>query len=240
MRLLGEEAAAKLGLDAVGFVAKRENWFPRASVEAAAAAVRAALKPRAVAYGYSMGGYGALKHARAAGRRQRHRGRAAGQHRAGRRALGRALPSLPPPRRCTAACGSTAADLAPFTAVLADPYDATDWHHARLAAEAGAVHLLRTPHVRPCGDLAAGRHRDAGGRCSTAALAEDAGAMRALLRGRRANSGHWFRLMARAAFGRGHARLAEALWTRAGELGVAPRGRCGTNVPMRSPTVRCG
>lgn len=216
----GEEAATRLGLDTVGFVAKRENWFPRTSVEAALAAVRQVLKPQVVTYGYSMGAHGALKHAARLG--------AAGTIAVAPQAS--IAPAdvpwdarfhrfhRPLPHRDMRV---SAADLAPFTAVIADPYDETDWRHARLAAEAGPVHLLRAPMsghaaiwlLAGTGTLEA---------MIAAALAGDAAAMRALLRERRAQSGHWFRLMARAAFGRGHARLADALWTRAGDLGVAP------------------
>jgi tetratricopeptide (TPR) repeat protein len=214
----GDEAATKLGLDTIGFVARRENWFPRASMEAAAPAVRALLKPRSVAYGYSMGAHGALKHAALLG-------------------VGSAIAVSPQVsivpaevpwdsrfhrfHRPAANHGMriTAADLAPFSAVLADPYDTIDWRHAHLTAEAGAAHLLRAPLSGHAAIwlLARTETLDA---MLAAALASDATAMRAVLRDRRAKSPHWFRLMARAAFGRGHARLAEALWTRAGELGV--------------------
>lgn len=216
----GDDVAVKLGLDAIGFVARRENWFPTASVEAAAAAVREVLKPSAVAYGYSMGGYGVLKHA-------------------GRLGIRSAIAVAP---QATIAPGEVpwdtrfhrfhrpalhagmrvgSGDLAPFTAVVADPYDATDWRHARLAAEAGPAHLLRAPlsgHAAIW--LLAGT--EALEPMLAAALAGDAAAMRALLRERRGRSSHWFRLMGRAAFGHGHARLAETLWARAGELGAAP------------------
>uniref|UniRef100_UPI0018E03092 hypothetical protein n=1 Tax=Roseomonas rosulenta TaxID=2748667 RepID=UPI0018E03092 len=216
----GEEAATKLGLDTVGFVAQRENWFPRASVEAALAAVRQVLKPRVVPYGYSMGAHGALKHAA--------RLSAAGTIAVAPQAsIAPADVSWdarfhrfhrPLPHRDMRLA---AADLAPFAAVIADPYDTVDWRHARLAAEAGPVHLLRTPLAGHAAIwlLANTETLEA---LLAAVLAGDAAAMRAVLRQRRAQSGHWFRLMARAAFGRGHARLAEALWTRAGELGVAP------------------
>ncbi len=216
----GDDVAVKLGLDAIGFVARRENWFPTASVEAAAAAVREVLKPRAVAYGYSMGGYGVLKHA-------------------GRLGIGSAIAVAPQASIAPAevpwdtrfhrfhrpvlhgAMRVGPGDLAPFTAVVADPYDATDWRHARMAAEAGPVHLLRAPlsgHAAIW--LLAGT--EALEPMLDAALAGDAAAMRTLLRARRGQSSHWFRLMGRAAFGHGHARLAETLWARAGALGAAP------------------
>ena len=216
----GQDAATKLGLDTVGIVAKRENWFPRASMAAAAAAVRQVLKPRAITYGYSMGAHGALKHAALLGAESTiavapQASIAPGEvpwderfHRFHRPPLHRGMLVGKP-------------DLAPFTAVIADPYDTVDWRHAQLAARAGAVHLLRAPMSGHAVIwlLAGTETLEA---MIAAALAGDATAMRAVLRDRRAQSGQWFRLMARAAFGRGHARLADALWVRAGELGVPP------------------
>ena len=216
----GEEVATKLGLDTIGIVAKRENWFPRASMEAAAPAIRQALKPRAVTYGYSMGAHGALKHAALLGATSTIAVAPQASiapsdvpwderfHRYHRPAMHRDMQVGP-------------ADFAPFTAVIADPYHALDWRNAGLAAAAGPIHLLRAPLSGHAAIwlLAATDTLEA---MLAAALAGDAAAMRAVLRQRRAQSGQWFRLMARAAFGRGHARLADALWTRAGELGVAP------------------
>ena len=214
----GREAAERLGLDAVGFVAKRENWYPAASVEAAAEAVRAVLKPRALAYGYSMGAYGALKHGRRLGFDAAIA--VAPQvsiapidvpadtrfHRYYRPAVHRGMRVAPE-------------DLAPFAAVLADPYDAVDWDHARLAAEAGPAHLLRTPHAGHSAIwLVTGA--EALGELLAPALEGDVAAMRGLLRERRARSGHWFRLMGRAAFGHGHGALAETLWDRARALRI--------------------
>lgn len=215
----GREAAERLGLDTIGFVAKRENWYPAASVAAAAAAVRAALKPRSVAYGYSMGAYGVLKHGARLG-------------------IGAAVAVAPQVSIAPADVPADtrfhrffrpglhrgmrveAADLSPFAAVLADPYDAQDWAHARLAAAAGPVHLLPTPHAGHAAIwLVAGT--EALAQMLAPALAADIDGMRAALRARRAGSGHWFRLMGRAAWSHGHARLAARLWDRAGALGIA-------------------
>ncbi len=217
-RFWGEDAAAKLGLDAVGIVARRQNWYPRASMEAAAPAIRAALKPRAIAYGYSMGGYGALKHGALLGAE-------AAIAVAPQASIAPAevpwdtrfhrfhVPLLHREMRLAAQ------DLAPFAAVIADPYDETDWRHAVLVAQAAPAHLLRAPHsghaavwlMAGTGTLEA---------MLSAALARDVPGMRAVLRDRRAESPHWFRLMARAAYSHGHAGLAETLWTRAAALGV--------------------
>lgn len=214
----GREAAEKLGRDAIGFVAKRENWYPVGSVRAAAPLVRAALKPRSIAYGYSMGAYAALKHGALLG-------------------VSGALAVAPQASISPAEVPSddrfhrfhrpglhaemriVAEDLAPFAAVLADPYDPTDWPHAAMVAAAGPVHLLRAPLAGHAAIwLLAGS--DALAEILEPALAGDIAAMRALLKGRRAQSGHWFRMMGRAALRHGHARLAATLWDRAAALRV--------------------
>ncbi|MBP0444209.1 hypothetical protein J8J14_05405 [Roseomonas sp. SSH11] len=59
--------ASRLGWPALGFVAHRPNWYPAASMAAAAAALRGRIGPVALGYGYSMGGYAALKHGRLLG-----------------------------------------------------------------------------------------------------------------------------------------------------------------------------
>ncbi|MEO3472302.1 tetratricopeptide repeat protein [Roseomonas sp. CAU 1739] len=214
----GREVVETLDLDAVGFVAKRQNWFPEASVEAAADAVRAVLKPRSLAYGFSMGAHGALRHG-------------------GRIGVQSCLAVAP---QITIAPAETPWDpryhgfhrpalhagmrvgaqhLAPFVAILADPYDAPDWQHASLVAAAGKVELIRTPLLSHAAIwLLVGS--EPFGAVLGPALAGDAAALRAELRRRRGLSGHWFRLMGRAAFRRGHERLAEALWSRGQAIGM--------------------
>ena len=65
--------ATAMGWPAIGFVARRPNWFPAPSVEAAAAVVRErldAMRPpdgAAIGYGYSMGGHAVLRHGRMLG-----------------------------------------------------------------------------------------------------------------------------------------------------------------------------
>ncbi len=58
--------AEKLDLTCLGVMPKAANWFPAASLEAAAEAVRERIAPYAdrVAYGGSMGGYAAIKFSR--------------------------------------------------------------------------------------------------------------------------------------------------------------------------------
>lgn len=214
----GREVVETLSIDAVGVVAKRENWFPQASIEAAAAAVRPVLKPQAVAYGYSMGAYGAVKHGA----------------RLGAQAVLSVCPQVsiaPSDTPWDARFHSyhfpamhrdmrvVAADLAPFTAVIADPYDPIDWGHASHIAALGQVHLVRTPFM---GHAAIWLITGSGalGDALVPILAADAVALRAELRRRRGLSGHWFRLMGRSAYRRGNERLAEALWARGQVIGM--------------------
>lgn len=53
----------KLDLNAIGFVTKAPNWFPRRDMRAAYAAARPFLEPFAerIGYGYSQGGYAVIK-----------------------------------------------------------------------------------------------------------------------------------------------------------------------------------
>lgn len=61
----GQRLAEKLGLSAIGVVSKGRDWFPEHDMTAVLPAIRAAAKsaPIRIAYGASMGGYGALKYA---------------------------------------------------------------------------------------------------------------------------------------------------------------------------------
>jgi tetratricopeptide (TPR) repeat protein len=63
----GSGPAAKMGWPAIGFAARRPNWFPAVSVAAATAVVRSRMGPVSIGYGYSMGAYGILKHGRRLG-----------------------------------------------------------------------------------------------------------------------------------------------------------------------------
>ncbi|MBB3385980.1 MULTISPECIES: hypothetical protein [unclassified Rhizobium] len=64
----GYQTFSKLGVAALGITAKSNNWFP-SSVRALAELSRRFTDrfPIRMAYGFSMGGYGALKHSRAFG-----------------------------------------------------------------------------------------------------------------------------------------------------------------------------
>ena len=63
----GSGPAGRMGWPAIGFMAHRLNWYPAASMAAAAEALRGRLGPVALGYGYSMGGYAALRYGRLLG-----------------------------------------------------------------------------------------------------------------------------------------------------------------------------
>ncbi|MCG7362181.1 tetratricopeptide repeat protein [Roseomonas sp. ACRSG] len=215
----GQEPATKLGLDAIGFVAKRENWFPAASMRKAAPAVRALLGGRpALCYGYSMGGYAALKYARLLGVS---------------RALGVCPQAsispadLPEDKRfhkfhdraLHAGMRLTPADTPEFGVMMADPYHPDDRLNAHMLAADGGIHWLRTPFVG---------HAAIWLLTETAFLrqvfdligASDMATLAAMLRARRRENVHWFFWVAHHAFLRNRVALATRLWDRAEELGL--------------------
>lgn len=62
----GEDLFATLPHSAIGIVSKYPNWYPAADMQAALPSILAAIRGRPViTYGYSQGGYGALKYAAA-------------------------------------------------------------------------------------------------------------------------------------------------------------------------------
>lgn len=68
-RFFADTPLRKLGIGAVGVVAKRGHWYPRAHMQAALPAIMARIAGHreVLAYGTSMGGHAALKHARLLG-----------------------------------------------------------------------------------------------------------------------------------------------------------------------------
>lgn len=65
-RFWGQRFCEKAGIAALGFISRRPNWFPAASVVAAveAAAPILAEAPERILYGHSQGGYAALRYRR--------------------------------------------------------------------------------------------------------------------------------------------------------------------------------
>jgi uncharacterized protein HemY len=215
----GQEPATKLGLPAIGFVAKRENWFPAASMQRAAPAVRALLgQGPALCYGYSMGGYAALKYARLLGVS---------------RALGVCPQASISPadlpedrrfhkyhdRRLHAGMRLTAAEAPEFGVMMSDPYHPEDNMNAHMLAGDGGIHWLRTPFVG---------HAAIWLLTETAFLQRvigfiqqaDMPGLAAALRARRRDNVHWFFWVAQHAFLRNKPALANRLWNRAEELGL--------------------
>ncbi|PWC29773.1 tetratricopeptide repeat protein [Teichococcus aestuarii] len=216
----GQEVARKLKVNAIGFVAKRENWFPAASVAAAAAAVRGALRGPAVTYGYSMGGYAALKYARLLG----------AAHAFGVCPQGSIDPRQVPwdKRFHQHHDAALLPDMAVrpgepgrFAVLLADPYMPEDARHAAALAKGAGVHWLRTPFMdhAPVWLLVESAFLR---QMLDGILAEDLPRLTALMRARRHQSPHWFRHAGNAAFRRGHLEMANRLWKRALELGLSP------------------
>ncbi|MEO3475461.1 tetratricopeptide repeat protein [Roseomonas sp. CAU 1739] len=68
-RWWGSALGRREGLDLIGVSTTAYDWYPRDTMAALLPAIRAAAKPAIVAYGFSMGGYAALKYASALGAR---------------------------------------------------------------------------------------------------------------------------------------------------------------------------
>lgn len=216
----GQEPAAKLGLDAIGVLGKTTNWYPSRALQAAAPAILARLRPTRIGYGFSMGGYAALKYGRLLG-------------------LTHALAlspqtsidpdDLPDEPSYHAHFDAAlhpgmrvlAADLAPLTMLVLDPYEAADIRQASLIRAAAGVHVLHLPFMfhSTAGHFAGSRMLQ---QTLDLLLARNPAGLRALMRRQRAVSPNWFRLVGRAAFIRGHRRMAEAFWDRAVALGATP------------------
>jgi tetratricopeptide (TPR) repeat protein len=214
----GQEPGEKLGLAVIGFVAKRENWFPAAAIRLAAPAVRAALPGPALCYGYSMGGYAALKYARLLG---------------ASRALAISPQAsidpadIPTDQRfhqyfdpALHANQRIGRDEAPeFGVMLADPYHREDALNASMLVEDAGIQWLRTPFMSHAAiwlltDTSFLRQ------VIDLVIAADTAALAARLRARRHNNVHWHFWVAHAAFLRHKPDLAARLWDRAEELGL--------------------
>ncbi|MEI4471615.1 tetratricopeptide repeat protein [Frigidibacter sp. MR17.24] len=139
----------RLGLNLVAVVPRHPCWYPAAEMAAAAQLCRErlGLSTHRIAYGASMGGYGALRWGRILG----------ASHAlacnpqisidpddtgpADRRYHRHFDPAL------HAGMAITAAHLPETSAILYDPWFAPDRHNAEALRALGPVHLLRAPHV---------------------------------------------------------------------------------------------
>lgn len=65
----GADLARKLGMPALGIMTRESNWFPEPDMQALLPSIQAYLDrhPKRISYGFSMGGYGAIKYSRMLG-----------------------------------------------------------------------------------------------------------------------------------------------------------------------------
>lgn len=216
----GHEPATHLDLDCIGFISKRDNWYPTASVERSADIVRRTAKPVSIGYGYSMGGYAALKHGRRLG-------------------LARVLAVAPQISIDPADVPDDlryhrffqadihrgmrvrAEELAPWTAVLADPRDPEDRQHTDYLARIGSVQLLPAAFMGHAAIwLLTGT--SVLSRALQCVLDADTAGLWNLLRKQRLNSAVWCYRAGAAALRHGHEVLAERLCERARKLRAPP------------------
>ncbi|MFB9970413.1 hypothetical protein ACFFMP_10500 [Pseudoroseomonas cervicalis] len=205
--------AARLGLDALGFVAKRANWYPTPSMARAAMAVAGLGRPLRLGYGLGMGGFGVLKH-----------GRRLGLQRA--LAIGPRLPldpRLAPRGTRPAGCFRPAPhpdmwlyrrDLPAWSAAVLDPWDAPERGHAARLAALG-TRIVAAPFMAQRVAVLFGGRLEA---VLAPLEASDAPALRRLLRQRRRGSVRWHQRLAEIAAAHGHAALAGRLGRRAEAL----------------------
>ncbi|MDI3309777.1 MAG: tetratricopeptide repeat protein [Acetobacteraceae bacterium] len=220
MEFWGSEVVRKLGLDAVGFMPKHENWYPAAAMARSAPVVRAVLRPRAVGYGFSMGGYGALKYGRLLG--LSHTLAVSPQATIDPRDI----PEEPRYHRffkpeLHAGMRIGAADLAAFSVVVADPQHAPDHLHAELVTATGAACRISTPCMGHAAIWILASTEALRGALGFV-LAGDAVGLRQFIRARRHVSKFWHSFVGQFVLGRGREAMAERLFERAVQLGLAP------------------
>ena len=214
----GERPAEKLNLDAVGFVCKGDAWYPASAMARAAPLVRGSLRPLAIGYGFSMGGYGALKYGRLLG--LTHAVALSPQ-------LSIEPAELPEDLRYRryyrpavhAGMRVTAADLPPWSLMVLDPRYELDRAQADIAPAVGNLARLHY------GFLGHGTVEMLAGTTILAPFFElvryqDMPGLRSFLRGLRGRSPQWFRLVGRASAVRGRWGRANRLWQRAVALGL--------------------
>lgn len=211
----GEPVAEKGDLNCLGFVAKRPNWFPAASMAKAIAAVAPVLAPftQRIAYGSSMGAYGALKYGAALG---------------ATRAIGfNPQFSIEPAvvgdfetrftRHYKPALHDGMAirpgDCAPLSYLIFDPHREDDARHARLIlqqTEVRPIHLFYTGHVSIRAISSAERALSMLRLVLSGRPSEEVRLRRSLLRWRR-NSAEFLAYLSDVARKAGRYRLAEGL-----------------------------
>ncbi|ONG54715.1 hypothetical protein BKE38_10105 [Pseudoroseomonas deserti] len=214
-RFWAQPAVERLELDALGFVAKRENWYPTASMRRAALALAGIGRGRRLGYGHGMGAFAALKHGRRLG-------------------LQRALAVSPPASIDPGATpwdrrfrGHFSAalhpdmwlhrrDLAEWSAAICDPWGPAEAGHGPLLAAAGA-RLVAAPFLQGQSIFLLGQPQVLR-QALELVWARDAAGLRGLLRGRRSRSARWHQTLAAVARRHRHEAWAAALEARAAAL----------------------
>jgi hypothetical protein len=214
------EPAGKLDLESIGVIGRRSAWYPAASMRAAAAVLRPLMRPRAIGYGYSMGGYAVLKHGAILGLSH-------GLAVAPQVSIDPA--EVPQDQRfhrrhdpvLHAGMAVAPGDAPPVCFVAADPYWQPDAFHLDWAVRINAAVAVPMPFLR---------HAVISRFTSTAMLARlcaqvlegDGAAIRQALRQGRAATPEAHVWLGREAAARGHHAMARVLWQRARALGIAP------------------
>lgn len=207
-RFWAQGAATQLGLDCIGLIAKRENWYPTAAMRRAAEALAGLGRPRRAGFGHGMGGFAALKHGRRLG-------------------LQRALAVAPPASIDPAEAPFDRRfrsffqpalhpdmwlrrrDLADWSAAVLDPWGEPEGRHAPALAAAGAA-LVAAPFLQGQAIFLL-NHPPTLGAALERLWACDAPGLRRLLRARRAGTPRWYRALAAAALRHHHPAWAERL-----------------------------
>ncbi len=209
----------KLGIEAVGIVAKRENWYPAADMQAAAPAIRALLRPRTIGYGFSMGGYAVLKYGRLLGLTH---GLAVSPQVSIDPAEVPADPRFhrhhDPRLHAGMAVGPQDVPAACFA--VGDTKWVIDAEHLRRAGELPGVHVIALPFLKHSAIDRFTSTREIGAVLDLV-LAGEPAILRAHLRRTRPLSPELHLWLARSAAARGHLKPAERLWARAEALGMS-------------------
>lgn len=205
----GHPFAAKLGWTTLAFTSEAQDWYPAEDMAALLPAAREAAGPVRVTYGFSMGGYAALKYGRALGAR-------ATLALSPQYSIDPAdMPGDPRAKhffdsRRHAGMAVRADDLSPTPLIVFDPLLAVDAKHAARLMRLPGLHGLplrfaghATPRVLVEAEALPG--------LVEAVLAADLPGAAALVRARRRRSPSLLAAVALALEGRGHARWARAL-----------------------------
>jgi hypothetical protein len=216
----GQQPATKLDIDVVGFVAKSDHWYPLGFIQSCLPAVMPRLRERRIGYGFSMGGYAALKcgsllgltHVLAASPQASINPADVPED---PRYHASFRPSLHADMRISAD------DVSGFAVQAADPYHRHDAPQATLIQATGRVHTLHAPFMAHA-VVWQFAQTEMLRRTLDLLLAGDLAGLQNLLKAQRSRSAVWHRVVGQEAMRRGHGGIADRLWQRAAELGADP------------------